>query len=222
MKILLIEDNKDRFEEFKDNYKIDFLSPKYNNIIDVAINERYFEVYEELETNTFDFDDYSIIIAHKSAFRKNNNNQEIIKKLEKESKNLVLFSGGIDVNYYSKDENKEKLELNSKTFYSNHLIQFLDSCNNGEKNNILLLCYGNKWKLNIALNIVEEVNRIINETDDKEVDCEDIVNDESKEILDEIDNDLYDKINTSTAKKGELTDAIDQILSYVDERLLYE
>ncbi len=219
MKILLIEDRAQRQKLFMKDLGIDLLDPKYHNILDNAIEERYIEIYEQLKNDKLNFDDYSIIIAHKSAF--DEDNEKIIMRLKKGSKILILFSGGIDTNYYIKNDKIEILELNSKIFYSNNLKKFLDNFSDTGKN-ILSLCYGDNWKLNIALNIVEEINYILNETNDIKIDCDELIDSLAKEILDEVDIELYSKINNDNTNRDELIIAKDKILSYINERLLYE
>ncbi len=217
MKILLIEDKKSRQQGFMKPLGIDLSDVQYKNILDNAIDQRYDEIYEQLKSNSLNFEDYSIIIAHKSAFE--DNNEEIISRLRKYSKVLILFSGGVDANYYEKNDTTEVLELNSKVFYSNNLKRFLENLK--DETNILSLCYGDKWKLNIALNIIEDINYELNETDDNKIDCEDLIDSSSKEVLDEIDTELYNKINNDIDRDNLIT-ARNKILLYVDERLLYE
>ncbi len=220
MKILLIEDKAQRQQLFMKDLGIELLDPKYNDILDNAVDQRYLEIYEQLKKDLLIYDNYSIIIAHKSAF--DENNEAIIAKLKKESRILILFSGGIDANYYVKNDTNEVLELNSKIFYSNNLKKFLEDFKNKKIPNILSLCYGDKWKLNIALNIVEEINYLLNETNDNIVDCDDLIDSSAKEILDEVDIELYDKINNDDTSRDDLTGVRNKILSYVDKRLMYE
>jgi len=219
MKILLIDDKTLRQQGFMQNIGIDLSDPKYNDILDNAVDQRYLEIYEQLKKDTLNYDDYSIIVAHKSAF---DNNDAIITKLKNESKVLILFSGGIDANYYVKNDKNEILELNSKIFYSHNLKKFLENFKNNKITNILSLSYGDKWKLNIALNIVEEINYLLNETNDNVIDCDDLIDSLAKEILDEVDMELYIKINNDDTNRVDLICARKKILSYVDERLLYE
>ena len=69
---------------------------------------------------------------------------------------MVFFSGGISSNFYDNSE-FEKLEINSKTFYSKNLVLFLDAVKN-QNEDILMLCYGEYWKENIVANTLEETN----------------------------------------------------------------
>ena len=154
-KILLIEDRSERQRLFMSDTNIDL--NKYNDILDNAIDEKYDEIFCKFKDDTFDFDSYSIIISHKSAFDKDNSS--MIEKLKSycktHKKPLVFFSGGIDENYYNKSE-YELILINSKTFYSQNIELFLEAFKSGEED-ILMLLYGKRWKLNIALNTLEKL-----------------------------------------------------------------
>lgn len=104
---------------------------------------------------------YDIIISHKSAYE--DKNSEVLSILENHCKQynkpLVYFSGGIVSNYYKKNE-FNLLVLNSKTFYSQNLKIFLNAFKSDD-DNIFMLCYGNRWKINIVLNVLENVNLFI-------------------------------------------------------------
>ena len=124
-KILLIEDRKERQQLFINETDIDL--NKYKDILDNAIDEKYDEIFYKLKANTFDFENYSTIISHKSAFDKDNS--AMIEKLKDycktRKKTLVFFSGGIDENYYNRSE-YELILINSKTFYSQNIKLFLE------------------------------------------------------------------------------------------------
>jgi len=162
IKVLIIEDRKKRQEEFIARTGIDLNESIYNNILDNMVDGRYLDLFKKLKSDIFDFDDYSVIISHKSAFE--NENAEILSKLETYCQNnnkvLVLFSGGIDTNYYFQSDAYEHIELNSKTLYSENMKLFLEDCQNGNLNP-LILCYGSKWKLNILLNVLEKLTKFI-------------------------------------------------------------
>ena len=146
-KILIIEDRTKRQHEFITETKINLNDAIYENILDNKTDDKYLDIFANLKNDTFDFDDYSVIISHKSAFE--NENSVILSKLETYCKNnnkiLVLFSGGIDTNYYLKDDEYEHIELNSKTLYSENIKLFLEDFKDGNLNP-LILCYGNRWK----------------------------------------------------------------------------
>ena len=62
----------------------------------------------------------------------------------------------------------EYLELNSKTFYSKNLELFLEAVNS-KNENILMLCYGENWKLNIVSNILEKINLFISKQTENDI-----------------------------------------------------
>lgn len=164
--ILLIEDRPERQKHFMLETGIDLNT--YSDILDNKIEAGYHKLLADLENDTFDLSKYSVIVSHKSAFA--DHNVEILGKLanycQTSKKPLVLFSGGIDANYYEKSE-YETIEMNSKIFYSDHLKLFLENTRQNERN-LLVLIYGNKWKLNTLLNVLEKINLFI-ENNTKEI-----------------------------------------------------
>lgn len=173
-KILLIEDRQERQKKFLNYTNIDLKA--YSDMIENIIGGAYDNLYESLKNGKINFDNYSMVIAHKSAF--NGDTQEILYGIEKECKKraipLVLFSGGITANYYEEEKNFKKLELNSKDFYSQNLQLFLNNYRENGKIELLMLSYGKRWKLDIVLNCMEKINLFI-ETHKNE---EDILYDE--------------------------------------------
>ncbi|MEA2018919.1 MAG: response regulator [Campylobacterota bacterium] len=161
-KILLIEDRVKRQQLFINDTNIDLL--KYDSILDNLTNG----LEKDVLCDDFNFENYSYIISHKSAFSEENT--KYLNKLESycEESNtpLILFSGGLSVNYYINDE-YERLEINSKTFYSENLKLFLEAFAN-KSENILMLSYGENWQLNIVLNILEKMDNFINDNIDQE------------------------------------------------------
>ncbi|MCK5677611.1 MAG: hypothetical protein KAH72_03970 [Flavobacteriaceae bacterium] len=166
-KILLIEDIQSRQEEFLSESDIEL--DKYKDKLNNKIGDEYTNVFNKLKDNTFNYEDYSMFILHASAFEPHRT--EIIFKIEeyckKHTKPLVYFSGGSEVNNYTVVEGLEKLELNTKTFYSKNLKVFLDSYDD-KKPNILMLSYGDQWKTNTILNVLEKINRFIEDNDNKD------------------------------------------------------
>ncbi|MCK4442136.1 MAG: hypothetical protein KAU90_09005, partial [Sulfurovaceae bacterium] len=142
----------------------------YNDILENMTGQKYDKIYESFKNKKFYFDDYIMIIVHKSAF--NGDTREIIYNIENECKNraipLVLFSGGITANYYEEEKNFKKLELNSKDFYSQNLQLFLDNYRKNGKIELLMLSYGKMWKLDIVLNCIEKINIFIETHKDEE------------------------------------------------------
>lgn len=212
-KILLIEDRTPRQKLFSDETKI--ILEQYIDILENCIDYKYQEIADSLNNDDNILNQYDIIISHKSAFKEQNS--KIISKLQNHckinNKPLVLFSGGITVNYYNNEEN-EYLELNSKIFYSQNLKLFLEDIKN-EHLNILMLCYGERWKINIALNILEATNILIEQNLDDE---DEIDFDVDLELLTNINYQFY-KINSEHLSEViKFRDSIEEyIKEYIDE-----
>ena len=160
-KILLIEDRFQRQALFMRETKIDL--EQYSHILDNVSNGDEVNLFELTIKGEFDYAKYDYVLCHKSIF--NGDNSQFISLLKKHTQenniSLILFSGGVSVNYYSSNPH-EVLELNSKTFYSQNLKLFLDAIEKGNEN-ILMLCYGQNWKLSILSNSLEKINLFIAE-----------------------------------------------------------
>jgi hypothetical protein len=167
-KILLIEDRKERQQRFVNHTNIDL--NEYSDTLENRTGQAYDEVYESFKKGEFNFDDYVMVIVHKSAF--NGDTQEVLYGIENECKNraipLVLFSGGITANYYEEEKSFKKLELNSKDFYSQNLKMFLENYRENRNIELLMLSYGKRWKLDIVLNCMEKINIFIEDNKKKE------------------------------------------------------
>ena len=167
MKILLIEDRTKRQELFIENTNINLAS--YDDIVDNTTGKSYKEFSHQILQNDSILNRYDIIISHKSAFE--DNNIVVLTILENHckihNKPLIYFSGGIAANSHNHDE-YERLILNSKTFYSQNLKIFLDNVRK-EQQNIMMLCYGDRWKLNIVLNTLEKLNSFIEDNLEKDM-----------------------------------------------------
>jgi len=160
-KVLLIEDRFPRQVLFMRETEINL--EQYSNILDNVSNGDEANLFELTIKGDFDYSKYDYVLCHKSIF--NGNNSQFISLLKKHTQensiSLILFSGGVSVNYYSSKPH-EVLELNSKTFYSQNLKLFLDAIEKGNEN-ILMLCYGENWKLSILSNSLEKINLFIAE-----------------------------------------------------------
>ena len=156
-KIALIEDRYPRQRKFLEQNNINL--DKYCDVLGNFIEEKASNILENISNDSFDLNEFDIIVCHKSV----KNNTVILGNLKdyckKSQKTLVLFSGGISVNYYDNSE-FELLELNSKTFYSHNLFLFLESIKTNNED-IMMLCYGEQWKQNIVANVLEKTNLFI-------------------------------------------------------------
>lgn len=217
-KILLVEDRTQRQKLFMEDTKIDLA--RYSSILDNFIDKKYDEFVVKIQDDNFELDNYDVIISHKSAFK--DFNESILSKLENHCKEndkvLVLFSGGIDANYYLKDDNFELIELNSKTFYSEFLKLFLEDVQDGNLHP-LILCYGTKWKLNIVLNILEKLNLYIDNLTKDSVLYNAFFRDNSDiGFLESLKFDLFDK-NDRRIKKEDIVKLRDSLKAYIKESL---
>ena len=212
-KILLIEDVTSRQIGFMS--KIDFKLEDYNDILENSIGKKYKEIAEELKNDTFNFDEYSMIMVHQSAFE--DDVAITIDKLknycEKHKKALVLFSG-VNSKYYNNSK-YEYIELNTKEFYSNNLKLFLEAYRN-QNQNILMLSYGEKWTITILLNILQKTNQFLEENIE-----EDIIYSSFKIFtkINEIENinyHFYDvEVEDDWVYRNEIIKLRDSILEYI-------
>jgi CheY-like chemotaxis protein len=182
-KIALIEDRNKRQNHFLTQIDIDL--EQYENILENFVEDKAAILLEKIANNSFNLSDFNIIACHKSV----ENSTIILSNLQNycktHDKTLVLFSGGISVNYYYNNE-FELLELNSKNFYSENLKFFLEAIKN-QNENILMLCYGNNWKINVVSNILEKTNYLIEQIEESIIFY--------NEFADFIDIDKLSKIN---------------------------
>jgi len=212
-KILLIEDVITRQNSFMNERN--FTLEEYEDILENAIGEKYQKIALALKENSFDFNKYSMVMAHKSAFE--NDVGVIIDRLKayckKENKALVFFSGGTQ-NYYDNTYN-DYLELETKYFYSDNFKLFLKAYKEGNSN-ILMLSYGEKWIVNSVLNILEKINLFLDRNDD-----EDFVYDTFKNFteVDKLKNIEYlfyaMEIEDGWVYRKEIIKLRDDILNYI-------
>lgn len=166
-KIILIDDRTERQTKFYKETGINF--DKYSDILDNFTADSYEKLLEEFRNNNFSrLDKYEVIITHRSAFG-NLNGQAInaFKEVCKEkNKSLIFFSGGIS-SIGIKNAPFEHLLLNSKKFYSQNLELFLE-LSKDNRPNLLILAFGENWKINLLLNSLEKINLEIGKNIEKE------------------------------------------------------
>ena len=223
-KILLIEDRQSRQQLFMNHTNIDL--NEYRDILDNRTGQAYDEVYESFQNGDFDFDDYAMVIVHKSAF--NEDTQEVLYGIENECKNraipLVLFSGGITANYYEEDKIFKKLELNSKDFYSQNLKIFLENYRESGNIELLMLSYGQRWKLDIVLNCMEKINIFIEtHNDEEDILYDEFVNHTEFHLLESLKVQYYKPtIENGWLYLSEVEKIALSIELYIKESLTYE
>jgi len=162
-KVMLIDDRTARQVSFYDKTGIDL--NKYSDVLDNYTASTYEQLLEEFKDNNFSrLDSYAVIITHRSAYSEINN--LVISKLKeickKQKKPLVFFSGGISAISLSNNT----LLLNSKNFYSSNLKLFLEYVKKG-KLQMLILAFGENWRINLLLNSLENINLFIGKHSDK-------------------------------------------------------
>ena len=220
-KILLIEDVLIRQRDFMRERS--FTLEEYSSILENAIGDKYKKIALELKNDTFNFDEYSMIMVHQSAFEDDVAIliDRIKKYCEKHKKALVLFSGGSS-SYYNNTQ-YESLELNTKNFYSDNLKLFLDAYKNNNEN-ILMLGYGNKWIISVLLNVLEKTNLFLEQNSGNDEGY--IVYGEFENFteINKIENVKYDfyevAIEDDWVHKEELVKLRDSILECIEEMSL--
>ncbi|MBD3842280.1 MAG: hypothetical protein IE909_10415 [Campylobacterales bacterium] len=156
-KIMLIDDRTERQEKFCKETGINL--DEYSDILDNFTANDYEKLLEDFKSNDFSIiEKYEVIITHRSAFGDLNYlvNSKFKELCKQKNKSIVFFSGGIS-SISIKNSPFEHLLLNSKKFYSNNLKLFLELSKNN-KPNLLVLAFGENWKINLLLNSLEKIN----------------------------------------------------------------
>jgi hypothetical protein len=144
--ILLIEDRYQRQKVFFNNYEDLNEIEGLNNSIDNKKNQDLVSSFTKIDECNRLLGDYHLIILHRS-YIDNSKINTVEKYAKNNKKDLILFSGGIDQSNYSKEEESQILLINSRDFYSDNLIPFLNGYISGDINNLLYLLYGDNWRL---------------------------------------------------------------------------
>lgn len=148
-KTLIIEDRSARKEKFLDSSTKSNLDA-YKSELTFIEGSEYTKIKENLINDAFDdLNSYAVIISHRSAFE-----HALLDKLKeyckKSKKPLVFFSGGISTSYYD-ESSFPFLTINSKDFYSNNLIKFLEKLKSKNEVELPILQYGENWELNYLM-----------------------------------------------------------------------
>lgn len=165
-KVLLLEDKIERDSLQQANINFDkfenFKAVLGKNDCDAFLND-----FEHLDI-------FEVIIVHASigCSDKNSVIQEIKKYCSDKNKILVTFSGGGDIGSFINNT----LEITAKSLYTN--LHIFLSHYPDPSSHILMLAYGEKWSINIFLNILEKLNIFIeNNKDDLIEDYDDFEDD---------------------------------------------
>ena len=161
--IALIEDRAERQAYALTKSGID-LNP-YHDVLENTIGKRYEAWLDQLDHSLETLDRYAAVVVHQSAFGAQNTAilHRIIKRCEMRQIPLVIFSGGISVGRYETDPIK-RLEINSIDLYSHRLLLLLEHYREYREVELLILRYGQKWQIEILLNIQEKVDRYLMST----------------------------------------------------------
>lgn len=146
--IILIEDRPGRQRQFLTEKQFGMLCEKpYLNMPQEEICRTLID--EINSNNTSSLLKYSLVMIHRSSLDRNG--LKAIDDLCNVQKiDLILFSGGLSQLIYAR-EKYQSLSLNSKEFYNNHLISFLDKYSQEKTTSLLELVYQSNWKLELLM-----------------------------------------------------------------------
>lgn len=164
-KILLIDDRTER--QLKFSKESGFCFEDYSDVMDNVTAKDYDEFVKSLNP---DFSlEYDVIITHRSAFGGVDFNVlDRFKSICKnKKKKLIFFSGGISSSFFL-SRPFQFLLINSKTIYGDNLTLFLEDSRKNDPN-LLILGFGDKWKINVMLSVLEKINFFVGSNQDKEL-----------------------------------------------------
>lgn len=165
MRVILIEDRIVRKDLFLSRSEIDFT--KYDFFREVSPKE-FTQLKSDLKTGDLSFfKDCDVILTHKSAFTLNE--QDVLSAL---GKSVVYFSGGISQSFYLEFPSPT-LHINSSEFYSSNLVHFLERIATTGEIEMLILQFGDKWKLNLLLNLRDKLKQLFYRNEGKDLYPED-------------------------------------------------
>ncbi len=166
--ILLLE-NKDK--RYKDN--ITNINEAQN--IDIVLgDEKCNALLDSFLQDTTVLNSFDVIIIHESIYYADKR-YELLKNIESfcvaSGKNMIIFSGNNTQPYLRSNI----LEISAKNLYHN-LKEYLEEYKE-DRENILVLAYGKKWKLNILLNALERINIFREDSEEESVDFDEFEDD---------------------------------------------
>jgi hypothetical protein len=155
MKIVIIEDRIGRLEQYTD------FELKKCKSVTIITGLEFDNLISSLKSNdTKPLNQYECIASHRSAF--SNEVRDIIKEYCRiKRKPLIFFSGGITSSVL-KDLDFPFLHINSKEFYSENLKLFIETFEESNAVNLLVLQFGKKWKLSLLLNLRNNIAVALN------------------------------------------------------------
>jgi hypothetical protein len=147
-KIILIEDRPGRQKQFLNEEHFKLLCEK--SYLTMPKEEKCRALIDEINlNNTSALLGYSLAIIHRSSLGRNGL-QAIDELCNSQKVDLILFSGGLSQLIYTR-EKYQSLSLNSKDFYNNYLIRFLDKYSQEKGTSLLELIYQSNWKLELLM-----------------------------------------------------------------------
>lgn len=146
--IILIEDRPGRQRQFLTEKQFAMLCEK--SYLKMPQEEICRTLIDEINSNNISsLLKYSLVMIHRSSLDRNG--LKAIEDLCNVQKiDLILFSGGLSQLIYAR-EKYQSLSLNSKQFYNNHLISFLDKYSQEKATSLLELVYQSNWKLELLM-----------------------------------------------------------------------
>jgi hypothetical protein len=155
MKIAIIEDRIARLEQFTD------FNLKKSKSVTIITGLEFDSLVDSLKINdNSKLEQYECIASHRSAL--SNEVRDTLKDYcRNKKKPLIFFSGGITSSIL-KDVEFPFLHINSKEFYSENLKLFIEACEEKNTVNLLLLQFGEKWKLSLLLNLRNNIAVALN------------------------------------------------------------
>lgn len=145
--VLLVEDRLERMAYICKKKGLNLNEFKH---LKIFTNDEFERLKESLQDAKFDvLNNYKIVITHQSAW-----SQVVLSQLrvycKKENKPLIIFSGSVNTSHLHLS-NPPILIQDVDKFYSNRLLLFLDEYFKNGNINMLLLQYGDKWRLSLLL-----------------------------------------------------------------------
>lgn len=146
MKIAIIEDRIERLNQFA---LFDLHAKENVTIISgEAIGHLILNI---VDGNMEELARYDCLAFHKSML-KTEVRDVVYGFCNSSKKALVYFSGSISASIY-KDNEFPFLQINSKDFYSRNLEIFIENFEQSSEVNLLILQFGNRWKLALLLSL---------------------------------------------------------------------
>ena len=149
-KILLLDKRSSRQKEALSNIGIEV--EEFNQIkglFNLTGNECKKHLLQLEEYNREILNEFELFILHESDLS-SVSLKNITDYCSETEKSLILFSGSIQQNLYIND-GFNMLSVNSKSLYSEKIIEFIKKFIASEISHLTELIYGNLWELNYAL-----------------------------------------------------------------------